>query len=74
MDVRYEHYDLVFEYVSSRVEKAHFQRRRPLMDSSFEAMVPVKYQPADVFTKALHADRFQWLRDKLHILPITIYA
>ena len=43
------------------------------MDSSFEAMVLVKYQPADIFTKALHADRFQRLRDKLHILPSTLH-
>ena len=34
--------------------------------------VPTKYQPADIFTKALPVDRFQRLRDKLHILPRTL--
>ena len=34
--------------------------------------VPTEYQPADIFTKALPADRFQRLRDKLHILPRTL--
>ena len=34
--------------------------------------VPTEYQPADIFTKALPTDRFQRLRDKLHILPKTL--
>ncbi|KAH9782897.1 retrovirus-related pol polyprotein from transposon RE1 [Citrus sinensis] len=34
--------------------------------------VPTEYQPADIFTKALPGDRFQQLRDKLHILPRTL--
>ena len=34
--------------------------------------VPTEYQPANIFTKALPADMFQQLRDKLHILPRTL--
>ena len=41
MDLSYEYHDPVFESLSSRVKEAYFQRRRPLMDSSFEAMVLV---------------------------------
>lgn len=31
--------------------------------------IPSKHQPADIFTKALRCDRFQNLRNKLHVVP-----
>ena len=34
--------------------------------------VPTGYQPAYIFTKGFPTDRFQRLRDKLHILPRTL--
>ena len=35
--------------------------------------IPTAHQSADIFTKALSHDRFQNLRNELHVLPRTLH-
>lgn len=59
---RTKHIEIDVHYVRDIVGKKKIEVR----------YIPTEHQPADIFTKALSCDRFQNLRNKLHVLPITL--
>ncbi|KAH9650127.1 retrovirus-related pol polyprotein from transposon RE1 [Citrus sinensis] len=59
---RTKHIEIDVHFVRDIVEKKKMKVR----------YIPTAHQPADIFTKALSRDRFQKLRNKLHVLSRTL--